>query len=133
LYLAVLLRADDTPRLAWALPVIQVLWVNTHGLFVLGPVILAAYVVDRLPATADARGRLGARRWWGHVGGATAMVVAACLANPYGLRGALFPLELFPKITAWGGPYKSYIGEFMGLRAFVRSQVPVTAGNLYVR
>ncbi len=48
------------------------------------------------------------RRWCGrHLVG-----IARCLVNPYGLRGALFPFELFPKITAWGGLYKSHISEF---------------------
>ena len=47
---------------------------------------------------------------------------------------AIFPLELFPKITAWGGLYKSEIIEFMDLKEFVRKQsVPVAASNLYNR
>ena len=29
--------------------------------------------------------------------------------------GTLFPLELFPKITSWGGLYKSQIAEFSDL------------------
>ncbi len=45
-YMAVLLRCDRRPALAWALPAIQVLWVNSHGLFILGPLILGAYVAD---------------------------------------------------------------------------------------
>ncbi len=127
-YLAVLQRTDSRPALAWVLPPVQVIWVNAHGLFVLGPIILGAYLVDRLAA------RSGGWRWWGHVGGAAAAVGLACLANPYGLSGAMFPLELFPKITAWGGSYKSEIIEFMDLHEFIRKQtVPIAAGNLYNR
>jgi hypothetical protein len=37
--------------------------------------------------------------------------------NPYGLRGALFPLLLFPKISEPTNPYKSYIAEFASLRS----------------
>ena len=48
IYLTVLSRADGTPELAWALPLVQVAWVNTHGLFVLGPMILGAYMAERL-------------------------------------------------------------------------------------
>ena len=51
LYLTILLRADTMPALAWILPLIQALWVNTHGLFVLGPIVLAAYLTDGLART----------------------------------------------------------------------------------
>jgi hypothetical protein len=138
-YLAVLSRTDGRPELAWILPVIQVLWVNVHGLFVLGPIILGIYLIDRLAgrwnrnANAGAEVWRGRRRWWKHLAGAAVLVGLACLVNPYGLRGALLPLELFPKITAWGGLYKSYIAEFMDLREYVQGNVPTAAGNLYVR
>ena len=110
-YLAVLERTDAHPALAWILPLVQVIWVNAHGLFVLGPIILVASMVDRL---AGRKGRAGSRRWWGHVGGAAVAVGLACLVNPYGLRGAMFPLELFPKITDRSGLYKSEIIESHG-------------------
>ena len=47
-YLTVLRRADRSPALAWVLPLVQVFWVNMHALFILGPIILGAYVIDRL-------------------------------------------------------------------------------------
>src|SRR5262249_49681348 len=56
----------------------------------------------------------------------------ACLANPYGLRGTLFPLELYPKISAWGGLHKSHIEEFRDLRtAMARWGVGGVGGDLY--
>ena len=62
-YMAVLLRCDRRPVFVWVLPVIQVLWVNSHGLFILGPIILAAYVADgALRTLRGAPGRLGAGR-----------------------------------------------------------------------
>ena len=139
LYLTVLLHADDKPGIAWILPIIQVLWVNAHGLFVLGPAILVMYLADRLVSRtpefpiAGSKKHSGRYRWWGHVGGAAVLVGLACLANPYGLRGALFPLELFPKITAWGGQYKAYIIEFGNLKDFVRKQGFVATGSPYLR
>ncbi len=139
LYLTILLKADVSPALAWLLPLIQVFWVNTHGLFVLGPIVLFAYLADRFARSARAPSEPGDLRppasklRWAHLGGASVVVCVACLVNPYGLRGALFPLELFPKITAWGGVYKSYIAEFGDLRDFVRKQGPTAAGSLYLR
>jgi tetratricopeptide (TPR) repeat protein len=120
-FLALLFRSERRPALLWILPLIQVIWVNAHALFVLGPIILGAYWAERasralLPARPDLQ--LG-RRSWLHLGGATFATLAACLVNPYGLRGALFPLELFPKIASRQGPYKSYVGEFMDMRMFV--------------
>ena len=129
----------DTPQLAWILPLIQVLWVNTQGLFVLGPIIIFFYLADRLAGrilgltTDGSEGRPGRNRWWAHVGGATVMVGLACLGNPYGLRGALLPLELLPKITAWGAQYKSYIIEFGDLQEFVRKQGVAATSGLYLR
>ena len=78
-------------------------------------------------------GRQISKYWWAHLGGAFAIVCVACLINPYGVRGALFPVELFPKITAWGGLYKSYIAEFGDLRDYVRKQGPSASGSLYLR
>src|ERR1039457_474520 len=60
-FLAVLGRAGERPRWLWLLPAIQILWVNCHGFFVLGPMVLAAYVAELLvdrtwpPAVAVAR------------------------------------------------------------------------------
>ncbi len=46
IFLAVLLRWDRRPRLAWLLPPVQVAWVNSHGLFVLGPIVLVFGLID---------------------------------------------------------------------------------------
>ena len=147
-YLAVLLRADQTPKVVWVLPAVQVLWVNMHGLFVLGPLILGAYWIDLLAGltwrdesdtasinvSTRRQADLAKGRWWWHVGAATVAVGVACLANPYGLRGVLFPLEIYPKITAWGGVYKSYIMEYRDLREHIhRLGVSAAAGNLCFR
>jgi tetratricopeptide (TPR) repeat protein len=139
LYLTILLKVDATPALVWFLPLIQILWVNSHGLFALGPIILSVYLADRLICAV--RGLRNAadetvpirKRWWLHLGGASVLVGVACLVNPYGVRGALFPLELLPKITAWGGLYKSQIREFADLRDFVLKQGAPAIGSLYTR
>jgi tetratricopeptide (TPR) repeat protein len=140
LYLAVLVRTDDHPALAWVLPAVQIFWVNAHALFVLGPAILVVYLIADLasarlrPASVRNRSsRLDRRRWWLHVGGATIAVGLSCLANPYGLRGTLFPIELFPKITWWGGPYKALVVEFLDLREYIRRQGLPALGSLYTR
>ncbi len=92
IYLAVVCRWDRFPVLAWVLPLVQLAWVNTHGLFVLGPVVLVFALVDAaLRRGALAPDRL---RWWRIVVPACVATGLACLLNPYGLRGAIYPLEL---------------------------------------
>ena len=61
-FLAILFRWERYPRLAYLLPLIQFLWVNTQGLFILGPIVLAFALLDALLAPgAFGKGR---RRWW---------------------------------------------------------------------
>src|SRR5262249_294741 len=61
-FLAILTRIDERPKLAFLLPIVQVCWVNTQGLFAFGPLVLAL-------ALLDAAMRPGAfsrekRPWW---------------------------------------------------------------------
>jgi hypothetical protein len=91
-FLAVLWRIDRWPALALVLPVVQVAWVNTQGLFVFGPILIAMALVDAaLRPGAFAPGRA---RWWRVVLAAALLTGLACLVNPYGLTGALYPLQL---------------------------------------
>jgi tetratricopeptide (TPR) repeat protein len=127
-FLAVLSRLDKRPALVWLLPLVQVLWVNTQGLFVLGPILVGFFLAER-----------AVRRWWGkgpsfeyypkgqwQIPAAFAAVLLACLINPYGLEGALFPVLLYPKVSQAGNPYKEYIAEF----ASARESVLNTPGGL---
>jgi tetratricopeptide (TPR) repeat protein len=120
-FLGVLWRAERRPALLWVLVPLQILWVNTHGLFVLGPLLLGFYALDKVATWAWRLRRGGPAApvpaaGWKHLAGAAAVVVFACLANPYFLDGALFPLELLPKVTAPGNVYKQWIEEFYSPR-----------------
>jgi len=111
--LYLLARAER--RLVWLLPVVQLVWVNCHGLFVLGLVAWGAALLDRL-----AREALGGRYGLAPapstpalrtLGIAAALSIAACFANPYFADGALFPFALFQKFGAERELY-SDVGEF---------------------
>ncbi|HEV3004448.1 MAG TPA: hypothetical protein VGX78_08295, partial [Pirellulales bacterium] len=133
-FLAVLHRVEQRPRLAWILPPVQVLWVNTHGLFVLGPVVLALSIMAkaverwRAPRTGEPAAAGTSSRT---LLLAAAGVVAACLVNPYFARGALFPFELFPKIASSANVYKQSIGEFASLSSWAQSPDVPGAGSAY--
>jgi tetratricopeptide (TPR) repeat protein len=132
-FLAVLGRAEERPTLLWLLPLVQILWVNVQGLFILGPILVGLFV-----AAHGAQAiwlRLRERAWpteqlpWLHLGGASVSVVAACLVNPYFLDGARFPFDLFPKVAEAGNPYKQYIDELMSPRDYVMDSTPSIAGR----
>jgi len=87
----------------WALPLLQLLWINTHGLFVLGWGAMACFsaglwIRDR---KLDRRLLL-----------ASALAVAVTLINPYGWRGAIFPLTLMTRLQEQN-VFGSEIGELL--------------------
>lgn len=139
-YLATLDRASRQPKRVWLLPAIQVLWVNMHGLFVLGPIVFALFLIARLASRRLSSPRVReqtpltdgvAQR---HYAAAFIAVLAVCLLNPYGLTGALFPLELFPKIADSANEYKTYIDEFFSPFEYARrSQAFVRSHATYYR
>ncbi|HVZ93504.1 MAG TPA: hypothetical protein VG797_03240 [Phycisphaerales bacterium] len=88
----------------WALPFLQIIWVNAHTVFIFGPILAWAFAGgDTLHRLARRRGLLT------HTAGShkpqalidaplicTALAVTlACLVNPYFIKGALFPFLLF--------------------------------------
>jgi tetratricopeptide (TPR) repeat protein len=92
IFLAIISRWERFPWLALLLPMVQVVWVNSHGLFVLGPIILVFGLIDaalRLGFQGPER-----KRWWRTILAASLATGAACSINPYFLTGALYPLEL---------------------------------------
>jgi tetratricopeptide (TPR) repeat protein len=113
--LAILFRWDRKPWLAFGLPLVQVCWVNTQGLFMLEPILIGF-------ALADAVVRPGAfskerRGWWRLVGLATALTGVACFINPYGLAGVLYPIQL---ASTMNDPiFKNSIGELKPLLKFM--------------
>jgi tetratricopeptide (TPR) repeat protein len=92
IFLAVIFRWDQLPWLALGLPLVQAAWVNTQGLFVFGPIVLAFGLIDA--ALRPGSFATGRKRWWQVVGTASVLTGLACLVNPYGLAGALYPFEL---------------------------------------
>ncbi len=117
IFLAVILRWERYPRLALVLPIVQVAWVNSHGLFVLGPILVAFGLID-------AALRFGffdpeRRRWWRTILAASLLTGAACLINPYLLAGALYPLELAGTMS--NPIFSRSIAELTPIRDFIRS------------
>lgn len=115
-WLWVLPRLSERPKLIWLLPLIQLIWINCHSLFILGLVVGGCYVVDRI-VREYANGRWGMETapaepdprllMW-----ASLAAIGAAFCNPYFEQGALFPFELYRKFSVDQAFYSVHIGEF---------------------
>ena len=117
IFLAVILRWDRFPILAFLLPVVQVAWVNSQGLFVLGPVLVGFGLIDsalRFGVFAAER-----RRWWKLVMAASLATGLACLVNPYGIKGVLYPVELAGTMS--NPIFSRNVAELTSIPDFIRS------------
>ncbi len=114
--LAILFRWERRPWLAFALPVVQACWVNTQGLFLLEPIVIGFALLGALIRPgALSKERRG---WWRLVGLATVLTGLACLLNPYGLEGVIYPIQL---LGTMGNPiFKDSIGELKPLPKFIQ-------------
>jgi hypothetical protein len=73
-------------RIVWFLPLIQLLWVNCHSLYILGIVCIGAY------GLADLMRR---RKLDFHLLKVGCCAWLACLVSPYGLEAFLYPITQF--------------------------------------
>jgi hypothetical protein len=117
------------PGARWFLPALQVVWVNTHTLFALGPITVAAWGVA---------GLLERRGTWRRDLVLLAATLAACLFNPYGLEAFAFAALVWSElhapivrsaITELAGPFEIG-GDFTNLRWFLGLLVAVPAAAL---
>lgn len=102
-------RTRPSARLLWTLPLVQVLWANVQGLFVLGPFLVFAHALS-----AAVWLRFGSRRWFPfsaeqrdgaqaalptrRLGAALLLCALACLVTPFGIRGAQLPSLLLSRL-----------------------------------
>lgn len=115
-FLAILVRIERAPRLAYLLPILQVGWVNAQGLFVFGPLLLSMALIDaalRPGAFASAR-----TKWWRQLGIASVLTGLACLVNPYGLTGTLYPWQIAK--TMRNSTFSNSIAELTPILVFIK-------------
>jgi len=86
----------------YLLPWIQLLWVNTEGLFVLGLFVTGAYGFS---------GWIHQKKWDPKLVKFGLFSLGADLFNPYFLKGLLFPFSLLTRLQG-SNPYKQTIVEF---------------------
>ena len=116
LVLLVIFHWRKHPRIMWLLPPVFFFWVNMHGLFVLGFVIIALGLVEVLAdPTSWQRDQ---RPWWGRAIACIGLSVIVAIFNPYGIRGLFFPLAL---AGTMGNPVFRSIGELTPIPQFIQS------------
>lgn len=80
----------------WLLPLVFLLWVNTHGTFAMGLLVVGLYWAAGL--VGFERGCVVAQRWKPKQRRELLLVLLACMAvlpvTPYGTRLAAYPLEM---------------------------------------
>lgn len=116
LWLWIAFRAETQPRWVWWLPVIQIVWMNCHALFVLGLVVGGCFAID-YGLRAWAKGRWGMLSVSSELRPSTVLssgglCALAALVNPYLWEGALFPVVLYRKFSVEQDFYSARIGEF---------------------
>lgn len=99
-----LLERNRHRRDAWLyllLPV-QLVWVNVHGLWVLGPLVCGAYLASELLEALRRResplGTVAVRRLLAGL----ALMAACAFVNPNGIEGAIYPLHFVGMIQTAG-------------------------------
>lgn len=123
MWLWIAFRVETDAKWIWALPAIQVVWINCHALFVLGLVVGGCFAVDYF-LRALAHGRLGLAppsptlKPTSVLGAGSACALAA-FVNPYLVDGAMFPLVLYRKFSVEQEFYSTRIGEFQSPLKFL--------------
>ena len=103
-------------RLVFALIPLQALWANMQGLFILGPFLIGAFVAQQIVSALTSR-KLESETASVQINKAVTLIAVligssiACLANPYGLHGLLFPLILFTKAGGMENVFARSIAE----------------------
>ncbi len=94
---------------------LQAIWTNMQGLFILGPFLIFAYLVKaslaELPYMRTQHDAAHAQKKVGPLTLVFIGAVAACLLNPYGFEGLLFPFVLFTRASNVQNVFAESIAE----------------------
>jgi hypothetical protein len=105
------------PSLLWLLVPLQIAWVNVQGLFILQHLLVGAFLLQQLVMCLQERTNVRLLRQLLLV---FVLSTMASFINPYGLQGALFPLELMGKMSGeLRGFFQSLAGETKGISEFI--------------
>lgn len=111
LFLLLIARYRNGNRTAlFLLPLLQVVWVNTHTIFILGPLLLLAFFAHTWLTR-----ELDKKMLWRQRRDAALVLIltsVACLVNPYGLGAYTFAFQIFSEMR--DSIYATTIAELRG-------------------
>jgi len=70
----------------FVLPVLEIIWVNTHIYFIFGPALVGLFLVDRL---------IKKRKVFNRIFFVLILTSLTALINPFGLKGLIYPFTIF--------------------------------------
>lgn len=87
---------NGTRNRLYYLPIIMLFWVNLHGGYVSGFMLLGIYLVSELPAffSKNSQDKSGALKRFKHLGITMLICIPVACINPYGYHILLFPFNL---------------------------------------
>ncbi len=131
-------KAEKRIKLLWLIPVIQVVWLNCHALFILGLIVSIAWGMDQeWKKWLAKRTKKNSEKSDEEINQAghsfqvlipILVAILVSLLNPYFFQGAIFPFELYKKFSTDQVLY-SGIAEFQPPWEFVMRS---GWGNLYL-
>jgi len=100
----------------WAVALIQIVWTNMHGFFILGPIIILVGLIGEwakrhvtLPYVWKKIGRLSDREYQ-RLKLILIVSVLACLVNPHFVKGAWYPISVLFSISGESKIFLAYTG-----------------------
>src|SRR5579872_2906545 len=108
--------------LLYLLPLIQLLWVNTEGLFILGWFAMGTYALS---------GFFHQKRWDPKLIRFALLSVAADFLNPYFAKGVFFPLVLLTRLQS-SNLHKQTITELLSPLEYLKTQNLLYDSNLHI-
>jgi len=112
----------------WVVALIQIIWTNMHGFFILGPVIISVGFIGEwakrhvsLPYQWSTIGRLSDREYR-RIKQILIVSLLACFVNPHFIKGAWYPLSV---LFSFGGESKIFFHHIQEL------QRPLQWGTLF--
>ncbi len=128
-YFCILAFQSESKLSIFILFIVQILWNNIHGFFILGPIIIFIGLLGEwvkrhvpLPWEWSKTGRFKDDEYL-RLKYAFGIVLLACLFNPHFIKGALYPLNILLSVSGKSKVFFSHIGEL---------RKPISLSTLFV-